>query len=134
MTVRMQRVIGGPFERREIVPGAWQLRSVNGALVLVRGAASAELDVATQDAPRAASVDWLPEGALVTLITNAGPIPLRARAVVTHEPLTRLYEALPLVTLDGRARRFWWRVFWLVRLPGGRRLLKFLARRTPAAG
>jgi hypothetical protein len=36
---------------------------------------------------------------------------------------------LPLVSFDDKARRFWRRVFRLVRIPGGRHLLGVLARR-----
>ncbi len=38
-----------------------------------------------------------------------------------------LYDSLPLVKFDADARRFWRRVFGLVRIPGGRYLLKFLS-------
>jgi hypothetical protein len=48
--------------------------------------------------------------------------------VIVHEPLGRMYESLPLAGIDANARRFWRRVFWLVRLPGGRYLLKLLTR------
>jgi hypothetical protein len=37
---------------------------------------------------------------------------------------------LPLVVLDAAARRFWGRVFLIARLPGGRRLLRWIAQRT----
>jgi hypothetical protein len=40
-----------------------------------------------------------------------------------------LYEALPLAGFDATARRFWRRVFLLVRLPGGRYLLRLIAQR-----
>jgi hypothetical protein len=40
--------------------------------------------------------------------------------------LGHLYESLPLVSIDADARRFWRRVFRLVRIPGGRFLLKIL--------
>ena len=51
-----------------------------------------------------------------------------ATSAIVHEPLGHLYESLPLVKFDAKARRFWRRVFRLVRIPGGRYLLKFLAR------
>jgi hypothetical protein len=35
---------------------------------------------------------------------------------------------LPLASIDADARRFWRRVFRLVRIPGGRYLLKVLTR------
>ena len=70
---------------------------------------------------------------LVTLITDAGPHLLRARVAVAHEPLARLYDTLPLMSFDSQARRFWRRVFFLVRIPGGRRLLGLVARRAGGA-
>jgi len=126
MNARMQRVLGGPLEGRELVSGVWLWSAPGGGGLMVRGAAPAE--IAGSGTPRAATVDWLEGGALVTLITEMGPLPLRTRLAVTHEPLERLYERLPLATLDARARRFWRRVFVLVRIPGGRNLLKLLAR------
>jgi hypothetical protein len=134
MNFRMQRVIGGPLERKNLGPGAWLWSAAGGAQLMVGGGAAAEAETAGSAAPRGASVDWLEEGVLVTLITEAGAVPLRMRFAVTHEPLARLYETLPLVTLDAKARRFWRRVFLLVRIPGGRRLLKLLARRRGVPG
>jgi hypothetical protein len=134
MNLRMQRVIGGPLEREDLAPGAWLWSAPAGAALIVGGAAAGEAEIAGSAAPRAASVDWLEEGALVTLMTEAGAVPLRMRFAITHEPLARLYETLPLVTLDSKARRFWRRVFLLVRIPGGRRLLKLLARRGGVPG
>jgi len=55
---------------------------------------------------------------------------LKTRNAIIHEPLTRLYEGLPLASFDPAARRFWRRVFRLVRIPGGRHLLRFIARRS----
>jgi hypothetical protein len=54
---------------------------------------------------------------------------IRTQTVIVHEPLANLYAALPLATLDANARRFWRRVFTLVRIPGGRHLLGILGRR-----
>jgi hypothetical protein len=51
-----------------------------------------------------------------------------AASAIVHEPLERLYESLPLASIDADARRFWRRVFRLVRIPGGRYLLKVLTR------
>jgi hypothetical protein len=52
---------------------------------------------------------------------------VEAAAAIVHEPARNLYAALPLAEFDGRARRFWRRVFLLVRIPGGRSLLGILA-------
>jgi hypothetical protein len=58
---------------------------------------------------------------------------IRAQSVIVHEPLPDLYRDLPLAVLDENARRFWRRVFTLVRIPGGRYLLGAVARRSRAA-
>jgi hypothetical protein len=58
-----------------------------------------------------------------------GPTVSNARQALVHKPVPALYESLPLERLDARARRFWARVFLLVRLPGGRALLNLWARR-----
>jgi hypothetical protein len=128
----MQRIMRGPLEQRELGPGAWAWAAPGGGELLIRGADPGAAEFLRGAAPSAVSVDWLEDGALVTLITDAGPRPLRARVAVTHQPLARLYETLPLARLEPQARRFWRRVFFLVRIPGGRRLLKLVARRAGA--
>jgi hypothetical protein len=125
----MQQLIRGPLEQRELSPGTWRWSAPGGVELLIRGTEPGADEVLRSAAPRAISVDWLKEGALVTLITEAGPRLLRARAAIVHAPIARLYETLPLMRFEPRARRFWRRVFFLVRIPGGRRLLGLLARR-----
>ena len=66
----------------------------------------------------------------LTLTSASRRRTLHAQSVIVHEPLMRLYETLPLVSLDEKAKRFWRRVFFLVRVPGGRYLLRILARRS----
>jgi hypothetical protein len=78
------------------------------------------------------TIDWLSEGATVDLISGLDVFRIHAATVLVHEPLPTLYRALPLADFDARARRFWQRVFWLARLPGGRTLLRLLARRARA--
>ena len=125
----MQRLIRGPLERQELPRGTWRWTSAGGGEVLIRGPEPGAAELLRSAVPRAIGVDWLKDGALVTLITDAGPHLLRARVAVTHEPLARLYDTLPLMSFDPRARRFWRRVFFLVRIPGGRRLLGLVASR-----
>ena len=125
----MQRLIRGPLERRELSPGTWHWSAPGGGELIIRGAEPGAAEVLRSAAPRAVSVEWLKDGALVTLITDAGPRLLRARVAVAHEPLAHLYETLPLLSFEPQARRFWRRVFFLVRIPGGRRLLGLVARR-----
>jgi hypothetical protein len=70
------------------------------------------------------------EAVVVTMTSAERTRAVKTRSAIVHEPLGRLYEALPLVEFDAKARRFWHRVFRLVRIPGGRHLLGLLARRT----
>ena len=78
------------------------------------------------------SIDWQHEGATVELTLGSDVFRIHADSVLVHEPLPSLYRALPLADFDARARRFWQRVFWVARLPGGRTLLRLLARRARA--
>ncbi len=109
----------------------WRLRSDAGALILLHGA-----QIDAREARRRVhrvTLTWLAEGgADVELSGGGAPLALRAAEVIVHQPLPGLYAGLPLATYDARSRRFWQRVFWLARLPGGGALLKFLARRTRA--
>jgi len=65
---------------------------------------------------------------LLTFIAGEKVASVEAANAIVHEPLEHLYERLPLISIDADARRFWRRVFRLVRIPGGRYLLKLLAR------
>ncbi len=78
-------------------------------------------------------IDWRPDGVLLTLTSAGTDRCIRARHAVIHEPLARLYEDLPLERFDEAARRFWTRIFRLVRIPGGRQLLGLIARRARGA-
>ena len=78
------------------------------------------------------SIEWQREGATVELTSGSDVFRVHAETVLVHEPLPALYRALPLAQFDARARRFWGRVFLLARLPGGRMLLRLLARRARA--
>jgi hypothetical protein len=78
------------------------------------------------------TIDWLASSATVELTSGSDLFRVDAGTVLVHEPLPTLYRALPLATFDSRARRFWQRVFLLARLPGGRMLLRVLARRARA--
>ena len=89
--------------------------------------AFAALDGAT---PSAVRVAWSDAGAIVTLISAGASTQFRSRTAMVHEPRPQLYEGLPLVGLDDAARRFWRRVFLMARIPGGRRLLRWIAQRT----
>lgn len=126
----IERTLTGPFRARALGADTWQLTSEGAEVYLagVESAASAALAGATAATVRVA---WSGAVAAVTL-SSAGQSARRfiSRTVIIHEPRPRLYDALPLIVLDDAARRFWRRVFCIARLPGGRRLLRWIAQRT----
>jgi len=130
MGPKMRRNFSGAFLARDRGNGAWQLTR----------AAPLEMDVFLREAERGAAralglapivelgIEWYESTALLTFLAGDRVGTVEAATAIVHEPLERLYESLPLVSIDADARRFWRRVFSLVRLPGGRWLLKVLTR------
>jgi hypothetical protein len=135
MSKNVERTITASLTARELAAGVWQLSSAaaGGIDIILRGTDS-EARAALQgiSASKAVLV-WQRNGALVTLTAAGGTRQIRARTAIVHEPRAQLYDGLPLVRLDDAGRRFWRRVFWLVRIPGGRRLLGLVARRSAGA-
>jgi|SRR5882672_6880067 len=134
MKPKMRRHLAGRFLPHEIKEGAWRLaRSGSEPIdVFLQGADPRTGEVLR--APDVADIDieWHP-GAVALTVTSAGRRrSFQACSAIVHEPLARLYEALPLAALDAKARRFWRRVFRLVRIPGGRYLLLAMVRLTQA--
>ncbi len=128
----MERTMTGNFRGVDLGAGAWRLTTgvPGGGEIYLGGTDPAAASVLSAASPSVVTISWDEDGARVTL-KGAGAIrTVKARTAILHEPLARLYEGLPLVSLDERARRFWRRVFWLVRIPGGRRLLRMIARRS----
>jgi len=130
MSLKMRRNFSGTFVALDRGNGAWQL---------TRGAPH-EMAVFLQQAEHGAArafgtaaivdlgIEWHAERALLTFMSGNRVASVEAAAAIVHEPLRHLYESLPLVNIDADARRFWRRVFRLVRIPGGRYLLKLLTR------
>jgi hypothetical protein len=128
MSAKKRRNFSGAFLPQDRGDGAWQLRR----------AAPPEIDVLVQGAERGAArafgtapvadlcIEWDADTALLTFTSASRGATVRAAGAIVHEPLRTLYEGLPLVKFDASARRFWRRAFLLVRIPGGRYLLKFL--------
>jgi hypothetical protein len=126
----MRRNFSGAFLVQDRGNGAWQLTR----------AAPHELDVFLRQAEQGAArafgmapivelgIEWHERTALLTFMAGDRVGTVEAATAIVHEPLGSLYESLPLVSIDADARRFWRRVFRLVRLPGGRYLLKVLTR------
>jgi hypothetical protein len=123
------RTLSGSFAIHEHGSNVWHLTAGAGPEIYLVGADSAAARIARDTNISAVALEWRDHGVLVTLISIDGPKVLQARAALIHEPFGRLYESLPLAQFDGAARRFWRRVFRLVRIPGGRHLLRFMARR-----
>jgi hypothetical protein len=77
------------------------------------------------------NVVWREDGRIdLTLEAGAEALGVRASSALLHEPRERLYDSLPLPAYTSQTARFWRRVFRLVRIPGGRLLLAWLARRS----
>jgi len=98
--------------------------------VFLRGTESGAAEALRSALVRDIDIEWRTETVVLTMTSAEQRKSVEAQSAIVHEPLARLYEALPLVSLDAKARRFWRRVFRLVRIPGGRYLLGALARRT----
>jgi hypothetical protein len=139
MSKNVERTITASLTARELAGSAWQLSSgtAGGVDIILCGVDAGARATLTGVRAERAVVEWRRDGnrdgAVVTLTTGAGTVQIAARTVILHEPKALLYDQLPLVRLDDAARRFWRRVFWLVHIPGGRRLLGLVARRSAGA-
>jgi hypothetical protein len=130
MSPKMRRNFSGVFITQDRGAGVWQLSR----------AAPHEISVFLHDAERDAAaafgagplndlgIEWHADKALLTFVSGGKVASVVAQSAIVHEPLGDLYDNLPLASIDADARRFWRRVFALVRLPGGRFLLRLLTR------
>lgn len=128
----MRRTLAGPFVARNLRNGSWRLARAHLELieVILRGASpEAEEALSALDAEYL-DLEWHAETVVVTMTSAGRRCSISARSALVHEPLAHLYDALPLAAVDEPTRRFWRRVFRLVRIPGGRYLLGVLARRS----
>jgi hypothetical protein len=138
MIVKMRRNFSGAMGASIAADGTWRIaRTVpDDSGPASRGPASLQIIVIGADPRRVMAcggtlhdldVEWQEHRVLLTTVSAGAATMLEARSVIVHESLPKLYAALPLADFDARARRFWRRVFLLVRVPGGRRLLGMLA-------
>jgi hypothetical protein len=134
MKRKMRRHLPGKFLPREIKDGAWRLsRSAPGPVdIFLQGADPRSAEVLRVPEVADIEIEWHDAAVALTMTSAGGRKSIQTLGAIVHEPLARLYEALPLAALDPKARRFWRRVFRLVRIPGGRYLLLALARRNRA--
>jgi hypothetical protein len=131
MKPKMRRNLPGTFLTQNLGEGAWRLSRSEAAPidVFLRGAEAGVAEALRSPLVRDIGIEWYAETVVLTMTSAEQPRIVRVQSAIVHEPLARLYDALPLVSLDAKARRFWRRVFGLVRIPGGRHLLGALARR-----
>jgi hypothetical protein len=130
----LRRSLAGPFKATSPGTGAWQLTALPaGAEILLRGAPADAPEWLTDARLDALDIEWRADGVRLTLSAGGRARLLTADSAVIHEPAKGLYEALPLAGFDAGARRFWKRIFRLMRLPGGRFLLGLFARRARSA-
>jgi hypothetical protein len=130
MNEKKRRNFSGAFLPQDRGGGAWQLsRAVpHEAEVFLQGAERGAARAFGATPVMDLCVEWNAETALLSCKSGGKVATVVAASAIVHEPLTQLYDSLPLVKFDASARRFWRRVFRLVRIPGGRYLLKFLTR------
>jgi hypothetical protein len=134
MNTSGERTLTGAFRATHLAADTWRLTTgvAGSAEIYLFGVdrdAFAALDGST---PSSVTVAWSSAGTRVTLISPGASTRFEARAAAIHEPRPKLYQGLPLVVLDDAAKRFWRRVFFIARLPGGRRLLRWIAQRARA--
>ena|ERR1700761_376623 len=130
MPQKMRRNFSGAFMPQDRGRGEWQLiRSApHDATVYVRDAQRDAAGIFGRGIVADLGIEWRGQEVLLTFMSNGKAASVAAGSAIVHEPLSGLYAGLPLASIDARARRFWRRVFALVRLPGGRVLLKLLTR------
>jgi len=130
MAPKLRRNFPGAFVTQDLGGGTWQLtRAAPHALSVFlreteRGAARGFGEAPIVEL----GIEWDKDRVLLTFLSGDRVASVEAASAIVHEPLEHLYESLPLVSIDANARRFWRRVFRLVRIPGGRFLLKLLTR------
>jgi hypothetical protein len=129
MKATRQLTVCAPFDIEDCGNGLWCLRRQQPPMVSVylRGfAPPAQLAECT-----AMSIDW-PDGsgAVVSIALPSQSVTIRVAGAFAHEPRGQLYGALPLPGFGAGPRRFWRTVFGVVRVPGGRFLLGWLADRS----
>ena len=124
MKPKMRRHLAGKFLARQLADGAWRLTRGGAAPadIFLRGAQSPTAGVLQSADLADIDIEWQDAAVQLTVTAAGRRTGVVGRSAIVHEPLAQLYHALPLAVLDAKARRFWRRIFWLVRIPGGRRL------------
>lgn len=134
MNPNMRCHLPGIFAAQDLGHGAWRLarRDPAPAEILLRGADPGAAEVLASPDLGDIDIEWQAAKALLWARSSGRRNAVEAQSAIVHEPAARLYDGLPLARTDRRSRRFWRKVFCLVRIPGGRLLLAAVARRTRA--
>lgn len=127
----MRQAVSGSFAARDLGHELWQLTTDAGTQIYIQGAGPNAAHVLMDTGITMLGLEWRDDGVNIT-VTGAEASLLRAKSAIIHDPKGRLFESLPLASFDSDARRFWKRVFGLMRVPGGRFFLGVLARRNRA--
>jgi hypothetical protein len=132
MNPNMRCHLPGKFVARDLGDGAWRLArgGPDSAEILLRGADSRAAEVLSSRDVGDIDIEWQAAKVELWATSSGRRRAIASQSAIVHEPLAQLYERLPLAHTDDKSRRFWRRVFWLVRIPGGRLLLAAVARRT----
>jgi hypothetical protein len=131
MATKKRCELAGAFQAQALQGGAWRLMRSEPAPaeIFLRGTESAPRALRAGDTLRDIAIEWAGDSAALTASFDDDRRSMTIASAIVHEPLAHLYEVLPLSAFGPAARRFWGRVFRVVRLPGGRQLLRILARR-----
>jgi hypothetical protein len=125
-----RRSLTGPFSAKALGGGAWHLAaaSSDGPEVFLRGAGADAPDLLGPSRIARIALEWRGDAVSVSVSGAQGTRLLTVSSAIIHEPRPTLYETLPLSGFDAGARRFWRRIFRLMRVPGGRFLLGVVSR------
>jgi hypothetical protein len=130
MKSRTHLTIVGPFAVQDLGRGAWLLTGPAPAApeIYLRFDNPPPAQFANASNATTLALVWGHDGADLTLGGASDAKRLEARTAIVHESKQHLYSKLPLADFDPNARRFWTRIFRVMRFPGGRYALRFLAR------
>jgi hypothetical protein len=134
MNPNMRCHLKGKFVAQDLGGGAWRLTrgELEPAEILLRGADPRAAEALSSHEIDDIDIEWQAAKVELWATSSGRRTAIASQSAIVHEPMAHLYEGLPLARTDPKSRRFWRRVFWLVRIPGGRLLLAAVARRTRA--
>jgi hypothetical protein len=122
----LRRSLDGPFTGEDLGHGRWLLSGPAASEIHLHVVEPSAATALSAPGVTRVEVDWQSGMLLLARGTRIAQVPVHSASV--HEFPAALYAALPLAGFDRKARNFWRRVFLLMRLPGGRLLLRIIAR------